>query len=132
MCLACADVVSDTTPFIEVLNSYRKGDEEMQTRLSRVEKRFREDMRGSMAMLALMERRSKVLKDCLEGGFIITSWFIKAADEAEALNDDVETIKVIQDSRIRNARDEFRELEERRAKIDSSVFDKGGKFEVDW
>ena len=126
-------MVLDTTPFVEVLNSYRKGDdEEMQARLSRVEERFREDMRGSMAMLALMERRSKVLKDCLEGGFVVMPWFIKAADEAEALNDDVETIKVIQDSRIRSARDRFRELAERRAQIDPSVFDKGGKLPVDW
>ena len=134
---------------MEVLKSYRKGDYQgMQVRMSRVEERFREDMRGTVAMLAVTERRSTVLKDCLEGGFLLMQPFIKAADEAEVQNDDPETTKVIRESRIRkvygppkvnpdgSARDRFAEAaaerNERSAEINAAIFDIGGELPVLW
>jgi len=139
----------DVTPFLNVLKSYRKGDyEEMQVRLNRVEDRFRKEMRGSLAMLALTDRCSTVLKDCLEGEFLLMPTFIKVVDEAEVRNDDPETTKVIRESRIRKSygppkvnadgsvrdrfADETKAGKERAAKINVEVFDIGGKLEVPW
>ena|SRR5579871_4243346 len=141
--------ILDVTPFMEVLKSYRKGDDqEVQVKLSTVEEMFRKDMCGSVALLAVTERRSKVLKDCLEDGFILMPDFIKAADEAEVQNDDPETTKVIQESQIRKAygppkvnadgsardrfADEAKERKERLDKINVAAFDIGGALPVQW
>lgn len=137
--------MADITPFLDVLKSYRKGEgQDMQAKLSGIGKRFRDDMRGCIAMLAVAERRSEVLKGCLEAGFPFTAQFIDVTDEAEVRNDDPETTRVIRESRFRkeygppqvnadgSVRDRSADAKERAATIDVAVFDKGGRLEVDW
>ena len=73
----------------------------MWARLSRLEERFKGDMYGSVAMLALIERHSKVVMDGLEGVFLFARRISTRGTGAEARNVDLETTKVIWESWIR-------------------------------
>ena len=88
-------------------------------------------VKTSLAFLALQERRPDVLKLCLdEGGFPYEAYFIIEADELDEKKDP-ETFAVLEQSR-------FRRLMPRKppgeVKSDNpaAVFDRGGKFPVEW
>ncbi|KAL8738971.1 MAG: hypothetical protein Q9181_000317 [Wetmoreana brouardii] len=95
---------ADTTPFVDVFKSYRaEGVGDVKADLQKVNEEYVEVTKGSLAMLALLERRSGVLKQCLNDGFTYEHDFVKAADKVEAAQDDAATIKVPEESSFRKS-----------------------------
>jgi hypothetical protein len=87
----------------------------------------------------LRDRRSDILKFCLDLGFTYEHYFDEAADRFQNANDDPEMYKILEESEFRklyprlpprNEEDGGEELEE--DEDPSEVFDIGGRFPVDW
>ena len=93
----------------------------------------------SLTQLALLDRRSDILKFCLDqGGFAFEHFFEDAADEFQNASDDPEMFKVLEESEFRKLyprqppRNE-EDVEESEGDEDpSAVFDRGGRLPVNW
>jgi len=150
--------VDDATPFEDVFKAYRNGGvADVEAALIALSKPDHvRELRETLAMLALQERRAEVLKMCFDaGGFSYGSHF---QDEANRLdpNKDPETDKVLEESDFRRKypRKRWIPWEERGTKkmedqdsgeesdsedednddgeIDVAAFDEGGEFEIPW
>ena len=120
--------------------AYRTGDvEEVKAALARLSDEHAGYVRKSLAMLALQDRRSGILRLCFDqGGFAFEHYFVDAADKLQK-SDDPETFKVLEESKFRELyprrapRTEEDSEEESEGEEDpSEVFDQGGRLPVDW
>ncbi|OCK72959.1 hypothetical protein K432DRAFT_411165 [Lepidopterella palustris CBS 459.81] len=87
--------VNDATPFEEVFKAYRMGNiDDIKTKLDILGEEQAKFVRKSLALLAMQERRSGILRLCLHlGGFAYERYF---GDEVNRVNEDhdPETFKV--------------------------------------
>jgi len=131
----------DSTLFENVFRAYRTGDvEEVKASLNQLSDEHANYVRKSLAVLALQDRRSTILKLCLDqGGFAFEHYFEDAANRFQNASDDPETFKVLEESRFRKLyprptprakADSEQELEDE--EDPSEVFDQGGRLPVDW
>jgi hypothetical protein len=115
----------------------------VQAKLQRLDDEHAKNIRKSLAMLALQDRRAGVLKLCLDqGGFPYEHYFEDAANRLQDEHDDPEnechepeTYRVLEESRFRKIypRKTARSKEELDAQEDpAEVFDQGGRLPVDW
>lgn len=124
---------ADIAPFKTVFQAYRRGSvDETRDGLAALAENHVKWMRGSVAFLALQDRRSKMLEMCLnlKGGFPYEAYFVEEADRVEE-SKDPETFRVLERSTLREyfprqaagpGRDEN----------PAATFDRGGKLPADW
>jgi len=130
----------DATPFEDVFTAYRTGDiDKVKASLARLSDEHARYIRQSLAVLALQDRCSGILKLCFEEGFTFSGYFVDAADEFQNASDDPEIFKILEESKLREQyprlppRPEDDGEEESEGEMDpSEAFDRGGKFPVDW
>ncbi|KAJ9668244.1 hypothetical protein H2201_001674 [Coniosporium apollinis] len=131
----------DVTLFEDVFATYRTGDvDQVKASLARLTDEHAKYLRKSLAVLALQDRRSGILKLCLDqGGFAFEHYFVDAADKFQNASDDPETFKVLEESKMRELyprsaphTEEDSEEESEGEEDPSEVFDEGGKLPVDW
>lgn len=93
----------DETPFENVFKAYRTGDvEEVKPSLDLLSKEHANYVRKSLAILALQDRRSAILKLCLDpGGFQFEHHFEDAVNAFQNASDVLETFKVLGESKFR-------------------------------
>lgn len=125
-------MIADVGPLEAVFQAYRRGSVyETQDRLADLKDEHIEDMRGSVAILALQDHRAKMLEMCLsQGGFQYEVYFIDEADRVQK-SQDPETIRVLEQSELWKRWPRFRGqcgTDDETAR----TFDVGGKLPVDW
>ena len=125
----------------DVFAAYRTGGvDQVKASLDRLSEEHANYVRKSLAQLASQDRRSHILKLCLDqGGFAFEHYFEDAADRFQNASDDPETFKVLEESEFRKLypqlapRNEEGVEEESEGEEDPSVvFDRGGRPPVDW
>ncbi|KAJ9637274.1 hypothetical protein H2199_007561 [Coniosporium tulheliwenetii] len=127
-------IVDDVTLFEDVFATYRTGDvDQVKASLARLTDEHAKYLRKSLAVLALQDRRSGILKLCLDqGGFAFEHYFVDAADKFQNASDDPETFKVLEESKMRELyprsaphTEEDSEEESEGEEDPSEVFDEG-------
>lgn len=82
-------------------------------------------------MLALQDRRSRVLKFCFDEGFTFQGFFIDAANDFQNASNDPDTFKVLEESKMRELYPQFPPSVGGN-KPPEEDFDEGGDHEVNW
>ncbi|KAH8667476.1 hypothetical protein BGZ60DRAFT_409339 [Tricladium varicosporioides] len=124
--------IKDAKPFKEVFAAYRTGDiPEIKAKLDKLNEEHAGYARESLAMLALQDRRSKVLKFCFDEGFTFHGFFIDASNEFQNANNDPDTFKVLEESKMRELYPRCPPSVEDN-KPPEKDFDEGGDYEVSW
>lgn len=128
--------LSTDTKYLEaVFIAYRRGTlNDVKRKLSVLRGTHAQAVNGSLAFLALQERRPDVLKLCLDQGIAFEPIFHVEAENVDR-EIDPDTFNVLEQSEFRwlNPRDTSEEREQKLNSRDPAVvFDKGGKMPVEW
>lgn len=124
---------ADIGPVEAVFQAYRRGSvHETQGRLAALDDGHLMFTRKSVVLLALQERRPKMLEMILNerGGFPYEFYFIEEADRVEE-DQDPETFRVLEQSILRKHDPRLRPgcgTDDETA----ATFDRGGKLPVNW
>lgn len=129
---------TDAKPFEEVFTAFRTGTvEDVKAKLAPLDEKYVGDIRKSLALYALQCRRADVLKLCLDkGGFAYEHYFEDEADRVDPKTDP-KTFKVLEKSHFRQLYPRLTGPPDDGYDPNGSyhperVFDRGGKYPVDW